>query len=350
MPVESRTLLFAGLLVGILLAAAGLLAAVLGVALFFFAGILFGIFLNGLVRGCSRITLLGYRWSYGIVVTLLLGGSALGSYFLGREIVRQTAELSEEFWEAGQDLTHYLQENRLLPKEMPDAAQIRSLIAQAGRDVFPEIVRGFGMLTWFLTGIIVILFVGLYVAFEPEHYQEGLLALLPPPRRDRARVVLGRLRTALSYWILGRLASMALIGLITGIGLGILGVPLPIPLAFLATLLTLIPNIGPFLNVIPQALLAFRVGTDTVLYVVLFNLGLQFVESYLVTPIVQRNGVQLPPALTIFGQLLLGVVVGVIGVVLAAPVLVAARVLVQDAYRELADEDEGGMVGETGEA
>lgn len=122
--------------------------------------------------------------------------------------------------------------------------------------------------------------------------------------------------------------------------------PLPVTLGVVAALLTFIPNIGPLLAAVPQVLLAFQVGTDTVLYVILLNMALQFVESYLITPLVQYYEVSLPPALTISLQLLLGVSLGVIGLVVAAPLLVVALVLVQMLYirRTLEDPKPGRVV------
>jgi predicted PurR-regulated permease PerM len=110
-----------------------------------------------------------------------------------------------------------------------------------------------------------------------------------------------------------------------------------------AACLTFIPNIGPLLAAVPQFLLALNVGTSTAMYVIVLNIVLQAVESYLITPIVQRRQVTLPPILTIAAQLVMGAVAGVVGIMMAAPLVVVTMVLVQMLYiqDELGDSHSG---------
>ena len=164
---------------------------------------------------------------------------------------------------------------------------------------------------------------GIYSAYEPKVYVRGILYFVPTTQRVEARRKLVEIQSALSYWIIGRMLSMLLVGVLTGIGLWILGVPLPATLGAIAALLTFIPNIGPLVAAVPQALLAMQSGIDLVVYVLLFNLCMQTGESYLITPLIQRYVVRLPPALTISLQALIGVVAGIVGVMAAAPLAVA---------------------------
>lgn len=180
--------------------------------------------------------------------------------------------------------------------------------------------------------IVVIFFLGIYTAATPAIYRRGLVKLVPPAHRERASEVLSDLRVTLWRWILGRLFSMSVIGVATAIGLWLMGVPLPITMGVIAALLTFVPNIGPVLSVIPPLLLALPQGMMLGVYVVLFYLVLQLVESYLLTPLVQRYEVSLPPALTISVQLLMGVLAGILGLALATPLAAATTVLVKDLY------------------
>ena len=174
----------------------------------------------------------------------------------------------------------------------------------------------------------------MFAAYEPDLYRTGLVKLVPIDRRKRAEEVLDELNSALSLWLLGRFLSMAIVGVATAVAMWLLGIPLPISLGALVALRTFIPSVGPLLAAVPQMLLAINVGTETVFYVLLFNIMLQIIESYLITPLVQRRKVALPPILTIAAQLVMGVLVGIIGVMMAAPLVVAAMVLVQMLYVE----------------
>ena len=112
---------------------------------------------------------------------------------------------------------------------------------------------------------------------------------------------------------------MALIGVLTGIGLWLLGIPLPAILGVITATLTFIPNIGPILSLVPALLLGLLQGPMTAVYVVLLYLGVPVVETYIVTPVVQKKMVLLPPVVTLIAQLLAGSVLGGLGLMLAAP-------------------------------
>lgn len=93
--------------------------------------------------------------------------------------------------------------------------------------------------------LLVVLFLGLYLALDPGRYANGIVHLMPLGKRDRTRDVLASLRGTLGWWLVGRSLSMAEVGLLTGIGLWLLGVPLPFTLGLLTGLMNFVPNIGP---------------------------------------------------------------------------------------------------------
>jgi predicted PurR-regulated permease PerM len=125
---------------------------------------------------------------------------------------------------------------------------------------------------------------------------------------------------------------MAVVGVATGIGLWLLGIPLAFILALIAGLLTFIPNIGPILSAVPAVLLGLVQGPQTALWVVLLYAGVQMVESWALAPYVDRKTVYLPPGLTIFAQLLLALVGGVLGLTVATPLTAAIVVVVTMLY------------------
>ncbi len=325
-----QSLLLVLLLFGLILGVTGLLITSVKVVLLVFAGILFGIFLNGISRWVQDHTPISYRWSLMLVLSILLVVAGYGIYRMGSMAGQQATELWAQLRAAAIDLTERLQENPRLQDYLPETSDLQARLAAGG--FLPRLMHGLQWLLWGTTASLLIFFVGLYVAFSPGLYQSGLIRIFPQPHRPRATEVLGKLHTTLRYWITGRLISMTLIGVLTAFGMWLLGIPLPISLGVVAALLTFVPNIGPVLATLPQALLALKVGSDTVLYVLLFNVALQTLESYLITPMVQRYEVRLPPALTIFAQLLLSVWLGVIGLMMAAPLTAGTLVLVETLY------------------
>jgi predicted PurR-regulated permease PerM len=144
--------------------------------------------------------------------------------------------------------------------------------------------------------------------------------------------VLHRLADTLWWWLLGRVASMTFIGVVTGIGLWLLDVPLAFVLGLLASLLSFIPNIGPILSAIPAILLAWVAGPEKALWVTGLYVGVQVVESFVLDPFIDRKTVYLPPAFTVFAQLVLALLGGLLGVALATPLAAAMVVLVAMLY------------------
>lgn len=127
---------------------------------------------------------------------------------------------------------------------------------------------------------------------------------------------------------------MAVIGILTAVGLALLDIPLAVVLALIAALLSFIPNIGPVLSAAPAVLLGLVESPQKALAVAGLYLGIQFVESYILAPIVDRKTIYLPPALTVVTQLTMALVAGLLGVALATPLLAMVVVLVRTLYVE----------------
>ena len=130
----------------------------------------------------------------------------------------------------------------------------------------------------------------------------------------------------LRRWVTGRLLGMVILGGVTALGLWVLGVPLPLALGVLTGILCLIPNFGPLLSLVPPVVLAIggdadNAGWSLALQVVLLFLAIQTLESYVLTPLIEKKAVELPPAALIVAQIFGGALVGLLGVLLAAPVL-----------------------------
>jgi predicted PurR-regulated permease PerM len=185
-----------------------------------------------------------------------------------------------------------------------------------------------------VAGALVVLAVGIYTAANPALYRQGAIRLLPPRHRDRLGLALDRTADSLRRWMVGTLINMVLVGTLTGIGLWLLGVPAPVALAVIAGLLEFVPIIGPILASLPAIGLALTVSPMLAVWVTLFFIGIQQLESNVLTPVVMRGTVRLPPALTLLFQTLMAVIFGFPGLLLAVPILAAVMVLVKTLYVE----------------
>ena len=219
------------------------------------------------------------------------------------------------------------------PGQQPTLAA-RVMEAGTGPAAVKRATRIVNQLIQGLVALLVIVISGIYLAASPRMYINGLLLLTPHPRRPRYREVLARLAFTLRWWMIAQLVPMAVIGALTAVGLKIIGIELWFILGVLAALFNFIPNFGPLISGVPAFLLALAESPTKALWVVVLYIGAQSLEGYVLTPLVQRKAVELPPALLILFQVLAGLLLGALGLVLAAPLLAAVVVSVKMLYVE----------------
>ena len=182
--------------------------------------------------------------------------------------------------------------------------------------------------------MVLVLIVGIYLAAQPRLYVEGTLKLFPKAERNRLREVMHTIGQTLHAWMLGQLVPMAAIGIFVGGGLKLIGVQMWLPLGILAALLNFIPNFGPIIAAVPAILITLAADPTKALWVVALNVVAQNLEGYVITPLVQRRAVPMPPSLTILSQVLLSLLLGPLGLVLAAPLTASAIVAIKMLYVE----------------
>jgi len=185
-----------------------------------------------------------------------------------------------------------------------------------------------------LSGIIGVLFLAIYIGADTELYRRGILSLIPHRIRQRGEQVLDALADALRRWLITQFIAMLAIGGVTAIVLLVLHVPGALPLAILAGLLEFVPTVGPILSAIPAVAMAFVESPEKAAVVAVAYIGIQFLENHLLIPILMKEGVDLPPVLTILTQATMALTFGIMGLFVAVPVLVVATILVKMLYVE----------------
>lgn len=126
--------------------------------------------------------------------------------------------------------------------------------------------------------------------------------------------------------------SMVLITILLLIGLNIMHIPVALVLGIITGILVIVPNFGSFAAMIPGVLLALTISTSTAILVALTYIGIQILVGNIIAPLVQKKMMSLPPALTILGQLVMGSVAGVMGIIMAVPLLALVMILVDELY------------------
>jgi predicted PurR-regulated permease PerM len=303
------------------------------VILLIFAASLLAIFLRGLARMLGRFVKIGEGWLVLIISILILAVLAGAIALLAPDVAEQVRHLRVELPRSAKETAETISQygwGRALLEQLPSVDDVRQIVSTSA---LLTGVSGFFTATVGAVGnFFITILLAIYLASEPKFYIDGFTKLFPIGRRERVREVLGSVGTTLEWWLLGKVASMLFIGILTWIGLSILGVQPALTLGLIAGLLSFIPNFGPIISAIPAILLGFIVSPEKALYVLGLYVGVQLIESNIVTPIIERETVEIPPALTIVFQISLAALVGGVGLILATPFLAAIMVVIQMVY------------------
>lgn len=292
-----------------------------------FASILLAVLLRGAAVRLSRYTRLPTGASLTLTLALIIGAVVALTTWQGPRVAEEAEILRRELPVAFEKLKARITRSEAAQRlidELPSREDVVGDAAEIVAHAQSAVARTLGV----VATIGLWLFIAVLLAFAPRTYVAGVLAVVPQRYERRVRRLLVKLRSTLWWWSLGRLVSMLFVGISTGVGLALLGIPLAFLLGLIAALLTFIPNIGPLLAVIPAMLLALADDPIKALWVAALYAGIQAIEGFLLDPVIDRKTVHLPPALTVTMQVVMGLIVGLAGVALAAPVTAAGMVVV----------------------
>jgi len=314
----------------VLLIGLHLLQPLARVLLVLFVAGLFGVFLDAAATGLARRT--GMR--RGLALELAAAGviaiPVFASWLIGPKIGQQVAQLIERLPSAVEATQEWLATHEWGRRLIPGGANgvLLSFNIQAVRGITGFFTTVIGAIVSFF----IIIFIGIWLAVEPRTYACGLMKLVPLSRRDRAWEVLRAIVRMLRRWLIGRLAAMVFVGGLVTVGLSIAGVPFPWALGFIAAILEFVPYIGPFAAAIPGILIALGDDPIKAIWAVLVYIVVQSIEGSVVTPLIERRAVSLGPAFIISSQIVMGVLFGSLGVLIATPLAAVVIITVQMLY------------------
>lgn len=189
-----------------------------------------------------------------------------------------------------------------------------------------------GTLTRTLGYAVIALFVAIYLAAQPNRYRRLCLRLVPPGHRPVAEHLFEVSGDVLERWLVGQLVVMLTIGILTGLGLWAIGIEAAAALGLMGGLLCFIPFVGAILAAIPATLVALTQGPIYAASVVLMYVGVHFVEGNFITPMVQAEATSLPPVLAVLCTVAFSLLLGPVGVLLAAPLTLFLMAAVEVLY------------------
>lgn len=207
----------------------------------------------------------------------------------------------------------------------------RTLAEQAGKlgssffTIFSNTLAALG-------SILLITFVAVYIAVDPCTYRRGIMHLVPHRARSKAGEVMDAVGATLRRWLVAQVIAMLVIGAVTTVVLLLLDVRAAVALGIIAGILEFVPYFGPILAAVPAIAMGFLDGPEKALWVAGAYLAIQQLEGNVLTPLLMKEGLDLPPVLTILGQAVMAVIFGFAGLLIAMPLLGAILVPIKLLY------------------
>ncbi len=323
-----RRVFRATLIVLATLAAAYLLWTLVDLLLLLFACALVALILLTITNWIRLRSKLPFPVALGLTVLLmlLLIGGAFA--FFGTTMQTEFTELATRLPAAWANVQARLAESRIGAAILERAQGL----APSGQTIVNVVTTALAAVGGALSGLVLVLIGGLYLAAQPTLYAGGVMRMIPSGARERTAETLDAISVSLKNWLKGQALGMLFVGVGTGLGLWLVGVPAAWAIGLVAGLAEFVPYLGVILAGIPAVILGFGQGTDTGLWTLGVLVAVQQLQGNLVMPLLQNKMVDLPPAVTIFGIIAAGILFGVPGVLLATPLTIVVLVLIRRLY------------------
>jgi len=292
---------------------------------------LLALVLRTAVRGLRGLGV-GRRISVLVVVAALVGFGAFVGLFIVPRVMREIQLLYAQFPRYVSSLEKLSQNVGVVPDLSRLTDRLTDLFYQTVGSL-PSIVTSAAALAGALA---VVVFLALYMSISPDPLLSGVLRLVPPGRREEARRLLRDIEVELRGWIAGVAVISLFVGVSSGLGLWLIGIPLPITFGLVAGLLNVVPYLGSTVGALLPTLAALttdRPLLNALLVAALF-LVLNQLEGYVLQPLVMGRQVKLHPATIIISFLIMGTLMGTVGALLAVPAAVVFSTLVDNLLAE----------------
>lgn len=240
-------------------------------------------------------------------------------------LVNQAGEMAERLPELADQAQQWLQ--RRLP--ISDAAILDQIVSQVA-GLGSSLVSLPLQISSSILDIFLVAVISLYALIVAPHTRDTIASLVPKEREDELNDLLGRVVHTMGGYVRAVSITGAIIGTLSYIGLLLIGVNFPLPLAIVAGVSEFIPFIGPFVSGALMVLVAFLQSPTKALITLIFVIGLQQLEGNLIAPNVMHPQTCISPLTAIFALFVGASVAGVLGALIAVPLTAALRVLVVD--------------------
>jgi predicted PurR-regulated permease PerM len=302
--------------------------------LLIFGGLVFAAMLDGGARLLGRVLPIARGWRIAIVCLFAVGFLVWTFSVAGSQIATQAEALRLIVTEQTQRLFDWAHAMGFVPRGNGGAAEIgRQLMGSLG-----QVTIALGIALGAISSLAMIVVIGLFIAAEPRLYERGIAWMLPMEKRADFYGTAARMGYTLRRLMAGRLLGMTVEGVLVAVALELIGVPMALVLGILTGLLAFLPNIGAIVSGVLIVVVGFSAGVETGFWALAVYVAVQTFDGYVVVPMVARRSVDLPPALVLGAQLLLGALFGILGLALADPIVAMIKVLLERQSKTATDD------------
>lgn len=300
-----------------------------GPLLLAFAAVIVAVLLRGIADPIAGRTPLGEGAAVALAGLIVVASVSVVIWLFGSAITDQTRQLLASLPTSATEL-------RSMVATWPFGDQIVQLDGSGLMNGAGGVVGrlgGYALSTVSVaTSLLLTIIAGVFLAVSPRLYRDGLIVLFPRARRAALKEAADTTGRALKAWLTGQLVDMVVVGVMTGVGVALIGLPSPLALGLIAGLLAFVPIVGSIAGAVPGLLLAAQGGWELMAWTLLVYVVVQQIEGNLIYPFIQKRAVALPPVLTLFGILAFGTLFGLPGVLVATPLIVVVFVNVRLLY------------------
>jgi predicted PurR-regulated permease PerM len=281
----------------------------------------------------TRLERVGVPRAVGAPITLLLALGVVGGIIalLTPTFVHEGRQLVDSLPDTVDQLRRKLHDGHTTSTGASIQKYVNSYANHPEKFLGPATTIGVGV-AGFITRLVVVLLTALFIAIRPQPLINGAVRLVAPARRDHTRLIFGRLAQSYVGWLRGLLVGMAVLWVITYVGLELVGLPYAVVFATLTALAMVVPYFGALFSAIPPLALALTISPGKALLVLAVYVISHQVEGNLIQPIVMARAVKLHPALVAVGVLLAERLFGFLGLLVAVPILVTFKILVEELW------------------
>ena len=298
------------------------------VLLLAFGAVVVAVILRALADLIARNIPATKKWSLALAGLMIVMALGVTLFLFGRQVRAQLGELARIFPPALEYvLGEFGVDTRKVLEQLPKV--IGSGLPQ---EIFSRVASYSMTIIGALADLLLVLVAGVFLAADPTLYKRGVVQLFPSSQHERVESALDTSGVALRLWLKGQLVAMALVGLLTGFALWLIGLPSPVGLGLIAGFGEFIPFLGPILGAVPALVIAASQNTQMLLWTAGAFVVIQQIESNLISPLIQHRTVELPPVLSLLAVLAFATVFDAIGLVLAVPLTVVLYVMIKKLY------------------